>query len=443
MVGAPRRERARDEGFTLVEVLAAMVVLIVVSTATFVILNQSLRTIRENTDRVQAANIARSQADALRALGATEIPIGLTYGGPVGTDARFTVATTSNWIGLGQQQSSCEAAEPGQAYVRVHVEVTSADLAAPQVIDTVVAPNGTTTVSGTGSVAIAVVDQAGLPVSDVIVQAADSVHPANSFEYVTGTDGCIFVPNREPSASLRVTVARPGFVAPTTTGTTQTLAISAGSVTRSSFEYASAASIVFGSADADFPLPNAMPVTWQLNSVGATPSNSTAGSTITGLWPATTGFTAWAGRCTDSDPQAYSATRPAFAFVPGQATLAAFDVQRVKIRGLPASEEVRAVYAGPDPACSGLEFPVGNSNDVGILRISMPWGTWRFQAGGVTETSAAFTPVAGGATADVVTVAFTLASLDSPSPTPSTSGTAGTAPPADPGTTPAPSGSAG
>lgn len=419
-----------------------MVVLVVVSTATVMILNQALRIVRENTDRVQAANIARSQADAMRTLGASAIPLGLTYGGPTGTDPRFTIATTSTWVGLGQQQSSCDAATPGQAYVRVHVEVTSADLVGPQVIDTLVAPQGSATVSGTGSITVKIVDQAGAPVSDVTVRGIDSAHPNNNFTYVTGPDGCLFVPNLQPSASLAVTVSRSGYVPPTATGATQTLAISAGSVTRSTFEYAAASSIIFGSANTQFPLASTTPVTWLGNSIGSTQQRSTAGATVGSLWPSTTGFTAWAGRCTDSDPQTYSAPRPAFTFTAGQSTLATFGVQEVVIRGLLADEPVRARYAGSDASCNGLSIDLGSTNEVGILRVSMPYGTWQFLGGGETQSPPAFVPGANGLPAERVTVAFTVASLDSPSPTPSTSGSSSASPTAFVPTSPAPSPSA-
>ena len=107
MVRTPRREHAVDEGFTLVEVLAAMVVLVVISTATVALLNVALNAVRENTDRVKAATLARTKIDALRASGATAIPLGLVRESAAAPDQRFTVSTTSSWVGIGQQTSSC------------------------------------------------------------------------------------------------------------------------------------------------------------------------------------------------------------------------------------------------------------------------------------------------------------------------------------------------
>ena len=413
-----------------------MVVLIVVSTATVVILNAALRSVRESTDRVQAADIARSQVDAMRALGATSIPLGLTYGGPSGTDTRFTVATTAAWVGLGQQTTACEAAQPGQAYVRVHVEVTSASLSAPQVLDTVVAPEGTTTVAGTGSVALSVIDQIGQPVSDVQVRATDAVHSANAFTQVTGADGCVFVPNRVPSASLAITISRGGYVSSTLTGASQTLTVSSGAVTRWTFDYAAASSISFASSDSGFPFPATTPATWVRNALGATAQKTTVASTATSLWPATTGFTAWAGRCTDSDPQAYSAARSAFAFTPGLTTVAMLPGQQLIVRGLAAGSAVTAVYAGSDSSCTGLTLALDPTDAQGRTKATLPYGSWQLSSSGVTLAPAAYRPVAGGAAPDPVTVNFGLASLDSPTATPSGPGSPSATSTASPTPTP-------
>ena len=416
-MGLRRHARADEGGFTLIEVLAAMVVFIVVSTATVSILILALRTVRENDDRVQAANIARSQVDAMRFLGAASIPKGLTIGGPAGTDSSFTVRTTANWVGLGQQVSACEAAEPGQAYVRVHVEVTSANLSGPQVIDTVVAPEGSQTLDGTGAATVAVVDQLGGPVSDVVVRALDSIQPTNAFTLTTGSDGCLFLPGLKPTGSLSVTVSRTGYVPSTPTGTQQTLQVTAGSVTRSTFELAAQSTIAFGTVDEVHALPSAMPVSWQLNTTGSSPATSNAGGVVTALWPNTNGFTSWAGACADSNPAAYGVTRQSFAFIAGQTTHAALLAVPLKLRGLPAGALVTGRYAGSDAACVGQTVALGAAGELGVLRIAMPYGNWTFVTPGQTQAlTSALEPTPDGSPLDEVVVNFTLADLDNPSP---------------------------
>jgi len=94
-VGVIGSRQERDEGFTLIEVLAAVFIFIAVSAATIAILLLALRTIDQNNERVLAANVARSQVEYLRTLGASNITPGLTYDQPPGTPPGYTVALVS------------------------------------------------------------------------------------------------------------------------------------------------------------------------------------------------------------------------------------------------------------------------------------------------------------------------------------------------------------
>jgi prepilin-type N-terminal cleavage/methylation domain-containing protein len=413
-----------DAGFTLVEVIAAMVIFLIVSTAAIGMLIVAIRTVRENADRVQAANIARSQVDAMRFLGASAIPKGLILGAPLGTDPRFTVATTSSWAGLNQTTSACDAASPGQAFVRVHVEVSTVSLSSPQILDTLVAPNANVSVDGTGGLTVAIVDQNNARVSGVSVQATDAVHPLDSFTQVTGPDGCIFVPGLEPTGSLSVSVSRSGFVSSTPTGTTKTLTVINSAVTRSTFELAQAAEISFSSTDAEFPFTQGLPVTWQMNNTGASTNTSTIDGSASNIWPNLTGYSSWAYTCADSDPASSSAQRQSFGLLPGATSQASLGGQALKLRGLTANTTVTANYLGNDATCAGSTINLGRSGTTGILKVSVPYGKWSFSAGGQTQTMAtAFVPNPDGTPPDSLTVNFTLASLDIPtsSPTPSVS----------------------
>jgi hypothetical protein len=361
----------------------------------------------------------------MRFLGAAGIPKGLTIGGPAGTNPNFTVRTTANWVGLAQQVSACETAQPGQAYVRIHVEVSTANLTGPQVIDTVVVPEASQTVDGTGSATVAVVDQMGAPVSDVAVRALDPVQPTNAFTLTTGSDGCLFLPSLKPSASLAVSVSRAGFVPSTPTGAAQTLQITAGSVARSTFELAAQATITFTAGDPEHPLPLALPMSWQVNTTGAAVTTSTADAIVTGLWPNTNGFSAWAGACTDANPSFYGATRQGFAFIAGKTTNAAVSAVPMKVRGLPADTVVTAKYAGADAACTNLEINLGRTNEVGVLLTALPYGDWTFDAAGETQPLIEpLVPTVDGTAHVVVWVNFTLADLDAPSSTATPTGSA-------------------
>lgn len=423
---APRILRVRpgaDGGFSLVEVMVAMVIFAVVSTATVTIVIQALRTVRENSERVMAANIARSQVEALRFQGAETIPIGLSEGGPVGMDPAFSVTTTANWVGFDQTTSACDAVSPGTDYLRVHVEVRSPSLASPVVSDTVIAPDVEQAAISGGSAAISVEDHIGQPVADVEVRGVDTGHPENSFVLTTGPDGCLFIPDLSPSGSLVVTVSHAGlptYVSNTPTGASKTVPIATGALSRPTFLFAPSASIQFAGTDSEYAPPGALPASWQISETNTTVQASALGGTVADLWPTSSGFTAWAGQCAEADPSGFPGiVRQGFALQAGGNTVATLATAPVKLRGLPADEPVTAEYRGPDGTCTGWTIALGRSNDRGILKVGLPYGRWAFSAD--TETKVLddpLAPPAEGAAADPVLVNFTLADLDNPSPSP-------------------------
>ncbi len=227
--------------------------------------------------------------------------------------------------------------------MRVSVEVTGADLTAPINADTVIIPPEPVAEDVTkGSAAIAVVDEAAQPVSGVSVSFADAFHPLNSLAALTtGSDGCLFVPGLEPSASLTVTVSKDGFVSSTPTGTEKVVTISAGTVAKATFEYAQAARVQFTGADPEHPLPAAMPVLWQVKGTGGSAQEGVVNQPVTGLWPGNE-IEAWAGACTDADPLSTLNARSAYDLAAGQVTLAALATAPVKVRGLPEDAVVVA-----------------------------------------------------------------------------------------------------
>ncbi len=439
-----------DRGFTLVEVMVAVVIFVIVSTATVAVLVQALRVIRDNADRVMAANIARSQVEYLRTLGTTAIPIGLMSGAvppgqsanrvdPRVLDPKFTIRTTSNWVGFSQTQNACAAAVPGQAYMRVTVEVSSPNLSRPVSVDTVIFPETTYQVTGSGSATVALVDQVGAPVSDVLVRGVDAIHPTNNFTLTSGTDGCLFIPNLVATGSLSVTASRAGYVSQTPTGTQAVLQITSGNVSRSSFKLAAAATLQFESEDATFTIPAGIPVTWQFNTTGASANAAVMGTPATGLWPEPNGIAAYAGSCSDADPLAYSVARTSYALDAGGTAIAPLQSAPVRVRGLEADMPVTVRYVGTDAACAFTPLVVGRSNNQGVLRIGLPYGDWEFVAGGQTQrVPAPLRPLSDGSTPEPVLVEFTLADLDNPCPSPSPSGSP--TPSGTPTPTPTPTG---
>jgi prepilin-type N-terminal cleavage/methylation domain-containing protein len=451
-----------DEGFTLVEILVATLVFALTATATVGILITAIRTVRENSDRVYAANLARSEIERQRELGTDFITIGNTSSTSTTPEGVFTISTTSNWVGLNQATDACEAAAPGQAYMRVHVEVSGASISDPQVSDTIIAPGDDSSLVDTGQLAIKVADERANPVSGVTLQVRNVAAAGATTTFITGPDGCVFVPKLAPSASWQVTINRGGYVPRIVNGTTTTSAVVAAQTTRMSFEYAAASSIEFTSSTTDFPIPAGVPLSMGQDPLAIAPVAVTSyPKTVSSLWPAVGGYQAWLGTCIDADPASFAAPRTIaanrtwYAVTPGAKTTAALGGATVRVRGLPANALVHIAHAAEATGnCTTAQgYDIGRTDSQGVLRVELPYGKWTFSstaAAGVTSVvtlepapttsaspSATATPTASpsptptGIPVDPkgaqVTVSFPNANLDiptaSPTATPSGSGT--------------------
>ena len=369
-----------DEGFGLTELLVAMFLFAGISTATVSVMITSLRTIQESNQRVQTANIARSEIQALRGADIGSIPLGLTTGvpAPEGVPAGTVIDTTAEWVGLGQTASSCRDASPGQAYLRVHVDATTPDRATTSRIDTVLTPPKSPSDPGTGAITIEVIDQNGEVVGGVQVVARDVAHPENSFIYTTGDDGCLFVPGLTAPAMLELTAAKSGYVSSTPTGTQAAAQLDPDNLSRSTFRLAQAAAIVFEPEFPEYPLPDGLPVIWQLNETGAVVNADMLGTMVADLWPSTTGFTAWLGDCSDADPQVHGRQRQSFDLRAGATTRAGLAAQPIEFLGLIEGVSVSARHVGG--GCGAGPLSMGTANKKGILRGALPFGSWIFTA---------------------------------------------------------------
>lgn|GEM_PF-1379337 len=403
-----------DGGFTLVEVIVALGIFIAVSAATITILLLALATVRENSDRVLAANVARSHVESLRVVGASNVAIGLTET----VQSGFTVRTTANWVGVNQRVSACSTAEPGQDYLRVNVEVLGRTLGAPQVIDAVISSDGVPRTGIEGAITVQVGDQYAQPVTDVVVTGRDASHPENNFQVLTGIDGCVFLPNLAPSGTLYVSIEKNQsgvtYVPRSSGGDTDQIQINSQEVSRVAFEYAPAASVIFGASNEEFQLPASLNVTWQELVTGAATRQTPVGEAVAGLWPSTAGFEAWLGTCADQDPSALGSSATGFGLVSGSVVSVGLPSAYVRFEGLEPAGVVEVTYTGSDGACGLESFNVGPADSEGVLQIALPFGSWDFTAQGVGPITPVgpLTPPENGDPAGVTVVAFALTPVE-------------------------------
>jgi prepilin-type N-terminal cleavage/methylation domain-containing protein len=377
------RAGSSDEGFSLVEVMTALVIFALVSGALLALVMRGAQTIRGNADRVLAASLARSELDAWLAVGANGVPLGQTSRTVVNQAGTFTISTTATWIDLALGTNPCKVGpgvDPGRSYVRVHIEVTGGELGAPQLADGLVYPQETAPKERTGTVTVQVSDNVGAPLPGVTVSLTGG--SPTSFTQVTGGDGCVFFPDVPASTLWTVSIDRAGYITEEPGGQ-----VAPGTVvtelqnTQKLFVYAMPGTLTFTAGTADFPIPPGIPFTFNPDKRGLQPKTfTTYPVVINGLWP--TLYNGQLGICqlalqlgsvsTTVDPGGSGA----MPLVGGQVEIVAPQDTMITV----SSAEVDAT--SPSGLCQSGPYTIGTVDESLRLTATLPYGNWRFTASG-------------------------------------------------------------
>lgn len=382
--------RVPDEGFTLVEVIAAMTVFILISTGAIAVLIGSLRIVRENADRATASSVARSHVEDLRALGADALKPGLTTTTQTVGGVTFTVATSAQWVALDQTGSACDVAiDPDVvAFMRVHVDVTGGQLSGPQSLDAVIPRLDESPPSATGSMTVKVVDDQGAGVAGVAVALTNVAASGAPATYTTGFDGCLLVTGLAAANGWKIDIQKPGYVAPTIGGTSQTTNVAVGLNSPVAFSYAPQATVILTLTDDSYGIPKEIPVSFVSDPLGRAPSPPFVYPVrIEGLYPGT--YQAWIGRC--SDAGAVQSSVIAAGGSTARVPLAGKQVDIIAPPGARITMTHSPFAAGGSCPGGGLpSYAVGTVDDSMVLRVTVPTGGWSFAA---TTDDSTYVPI--------------------------------------------------
>jgi len=429
-----------EAGFSLVEVMAAMAILVVLTAATVGILINSLEAIRGNSDRVKAASIARTKLAELRNQGADAVMAGSVDNAPVElieTDydgTGFTVTTTSRWVGFDEDTNPWApgvGGSPTQGYAQSRIEVVGGGLQAPQFIDAVVPPTSGVANGEGGAATVYVRGEDDQPLSGRQVTATSTAAGAVGQTGLSGTDGCIHFVRLVPGAWAFTLVQTAGeMLQPGTDGARDVPALVVGeNVAVDPFVTAQpVAGITLTAGAESFPLPANVPVAVIYGALGPVPRydafmpNEPLLLPETGqqLWPDPLGYSATLG-CLDAG------SALALPVSPGQVTEAQFATSQVEVVG-PGGQTVSVTHAA-DPGglglCSGTPGEAGTlvvpdleegfdvPSSTGIAGVSLPAGTWTFSTAGEDDRAVTL----DGVTA--CSVHWPPATSPDPTPTPS------------------------
>ncbi len=421
------RLRTSDAGFTLIEVVVAMVVFAVVMTGFLYVVAAGLSATRDTRARVVAANLASQQIDLVRAA-ANVFDVthdNYSYTTSLNGDT-FHVDVSAPWHSTSGDTASCEAgaATGSLSYKKVTVTVTwdnMRDGAQPVYSDTSLTPSTKINDPNLGTILVGVVDAAGTGVSGATV----SLTPANGIAAVTtDSDGCAYL-LKVPADTYTVSVSKSGYINEQQIATPKaaTVEVTGGSSSRLSFAYDRAitlnATYTWSGVTGTVNLPTNLTTTF-LSTYGnhRVATTTAANPKSFSLYPISSGYSVVAGAyvetpespstsCLAPDPGQWEETptlvghrADPVAGTPGSTVAASVPMGVVRFSSANGTGNyLTAVYVGGgagDPGCpAGMTYRFSNviSSSNGAT-VALPFGTWKLYRGSAAGSTT--TQITGG-----------------------------------------------
>jgi Tfp pilus assembly protein PilV len=402
-----RHSGESDDGFTLVEVVAAFVVFAIAAVAVVALLGSALAVTRKNQTRVQAGQVASQAVQTARdaVKNSLAIPDDSTKTVRVGS-TNFTVATHATWTNAGATGSSCTGGVPGQvAYRRISASVTWPNMSGTPAVTsaTIATPLNPNTI--TVPVQLVAGDKTPIP-NQTITLTPPSGQPKTA---TTDSNGCVIFAQLTPQ-KYTVGVSIDGYVDSTSaaaTNHTEQVGQSIPGITPVTvifYDHPATLNITPaydpGFAPATYRLPSSgMVVTvgqtgWSDGSAHVYNAPNGALNDTVFPWAVApgSGYSAYAGGCAaDATTSSTVSTALGTPAAGGAAALAVPVYSRlitVRYRGSGVSGATIQVTDSPD-GCSDTYTLAGTTSSSGAIAFSLPYGDYVFSAriGSRTRTS--------------------------------------------------------
>ena len=399
--------RDSDGGFSLVEIMVALAIFLVASGAVLGLIMLSLGTVRANSDRVNAATIARAEVDALRTLQTQDIPQGETTR-TVDTEAgEYTITRNANWIPLDSSVNPCDAGEgiqPDGSYLRLNVSVTGGELDAPQEVDALIYPTDAVPSADTGTMTVSVRNSLNQPVSDVGVTVRNTSGEYREYPSLQAA-GCEFIPGLKAGPDWTVTLTSNNYITENLNAETQIVTVDALGNTPVSFIVEQARSIEFNATSDGYSAPDGVPFEFEPDTRDRAVDTFSYPATVSGLWP--DDYTAWLRPCLGASDNSTNAVKKTLEPVdpdqPGDPDPMAMDLQGAKVQLVGRSGRNVTVTYSPeaydpsDPTTSPCvgdtgepvpppTYDLGTWDESRVKKLLLPAGVWTFESGSSTQT---------------------------------------------------------
>jgi prepilin-type N-terminal cleavage/methylation domain-containing protein len=332
------------DGFTLIEVLVAITIIVVALLGSALLFENAIVVSGNTRNRVVATNLATAAMEQVRGMAADpaqfiDIPQGRTVitSGQLVNGIQYTVTQDITLVGQDSTTSSCDnppGAGTGQV-LKVVESVTWPAMGGTQPIlqvSTLAPPVGAYSTS-TGSIGVKVSDSTGADEANVNVQA---VGPDTQTQQTT-SEGCAYFGYLDPGTYIVSIISGTGVDDQEDTTPATTVPLSVGQTVSLPLQYDNPATI---SATLPSPAntagapahPNGLSI--GIANTGLQPSSqftfAAAGDTTISpaLYPYSNGYVVFAGNCTDNNPLGKDTSRNPFypTATPAQINVDPFDV---------------------------------------------------------------------------------------------------------------------
>ena len=362
-VGHRSRRLAAEDGFALMEVMAAAVMLLVISMASLSVFDVSAKISGSSKARSVAASLAQQDQDRMRAMKAFDLSnYHWSHPVTVAGGTTYTVDSRADWIRDAGGAESCTVNNTQADYLRVTSTVSAKSLNQPVTMSSLVAPPVAAFDANRGTLTVQVKDRDGDP-----VQGADvSIGGPTSLSDTTNSLGCA-VFSHIPVGTYTATTHKYGYVDNNGNdpgAVTGTPIVTQGKVSLvpARLDLAARATVTFetfvntyaaasngGTGGVWIPSKakalTADPLTTSDPSDLTTASTWQSGMTASGLYPFLEGYAFYTGSCAAADPS--KSISNYFASNPGTVMTDPGGTYNVKLRQAPLAARVVDAAGAP------------------------------------------------------------------------------------------------
>ena len=310
---------SRSDGFTVIEVVAALSILVIALIGAALLFENGIIVSGNTRNRVVAAQLASQAMEKIRGTAAdptkfTSITAGQTVSNQTVNGVQYTVTQDAQFVAQGSQQSTCDAPGNSSGYIlAVNEKVTWTGMAGTNPVQqttNLAAPVGAYNASS-GSIAVKVFDSNGAVAQNINIQISG---PTSQTQQTTA-EGCAFFAYLPVGTYTVSVIEGTGVGDQEVVAPAQTTSVSVGQTASLQFNYDKPATVaVTGWTGSAAPAASGIPISVANTGLQLYGQYSYVAGTTTlaPLFPYASGYTVFAGNCTDNNPLGKDTNRNPF-----------------------------------------------------------------------------------------------------------------------------------